>query len=172
MSRAHRGCPAPLPAPRANLPPARGGAGAAGRAPALPEAWAGPAARGRSAVPLAPTSQPQGLEPGSRPTSLHYLGCARTRRRGHSRDFPSITTCLGDRIEERGPRLLRPDRGTWGEDGWSIHLLAPRRRLPQARGPFPLPRLLAPRLPRADSPGAGARSRIAPGHPPRPRAAT
>ena len=138
----HCGCSAPLRAPRAGQPSrprwgCRGGpgSGAACGPGGDTAARAGPAAR-----PLPVPRPPYAPAAGSQ-ASLQYLGCARTPRRGQSRDFPSIITCPGKRCEERGPRLLRRDRGTVAGDGRGIHLVPLRRRpwlLPLAHLPTSL----------------------------------
>lgn len=168
-ARLRRGRPGPA------RPPARAGAaaprgsGAAHGPGGNPAALAGPAARSLPSPP-----RPHAPVPGSparpRRSSLRYLGCARTRRGGQSRDFPSINTCPRARCEARGPCLLRRDQGT-RVGGWKRHSPRPRGG---GGGGCPAPGSFVSlassrRRGRAlDSRGAGARGPRAPRCPPCP----
>lgn len=159
------------------LRPRRGGRGGPGssaaRGPEGARRLGGPAAR---PLPAAP-ALPQG--PAPPPSSARDAPGARAAATAEAvppfPPAPGRGSGGGGRCEKKGPRLLRPERGTPARGGRRIHLVPPRRRrrrLPRARGSFRLARLLAPSRPRADSPEPAPAARsLAPRPPPRPRAA-
>lgn len=136
----HHGRPAPLRAPqgRPALPPEvglprRAGLGRCLRARRGHGGSGGPR---RSAAPPALAS----LRPGRRVSSLPPVPGMRPNPAPRPKPRLSLHYHLpGKRCEERGPRLLRRDRGTVAGDGRGIHLVHPRRRrrqLPSGRGSF------------------------------------
>lgn len=128
--------------------------------------------RGRSPQTRPSRSAAAGSQPGPAPPPSSTWDAPEAGAAAKAQTSPPLSPVpergRAGRCDERGPRLLRRDLGTWG-GGWKEHspsLPAAAAAAP-GRGSFLLARLLAPSRPRADSPRAGARGPLAP----RPRAA-